>query len=254
MTREELEQRVDRVRRELEEAAEGRWPVPRLVAVTKTHTPEEILPLAELGITEIGENRVQELREKLPALQGKFDIHLIGRLQRNKVRQIVRDVSMIQSVDSLPLAEEIHARSLAAERRMPVLVEVSPAGEEQKGGVPFAETEAFLRSIAPLDGIRVRGLMAVMPLTDDREYLGGLFARMRELFDRLRDGRAEHGHVRRLQTRRRPRRDHGQGRKRDPGAKNRRLPVAGISSGLRLRMQAATRLDNTRPSIYNCEL
>ena len=187
MTREELEQRVDRVRRELEEAAEGRWPVPRLVAVTKTHTPEEILPLAELGITEIGENRVQELREKLPALQGKFDIHLIGRLQRNKVRQIVRDVSMIQSVDSLPLAEEIHARSLAAERRMPVLVEVSPAGEEQKGGVPFAETEAFLRSIAPLDGIRVRGLMAVMPLTDDREYLGGLFARMRELFDRLRE-------------------------------------------------------------------
>ena len=187
MTREELEQRVDRVRRELEEAAEGRWPVPRLVAVTKTHTPEEILPLAELGITEIGENRVQELREKLPALQGKFDIHLIGRLQRNKVRQIVRDVSMIQSVDSLPLAEEIHARSLAAERRMPVLVEVSPAGEEQKGGVPFEETEAFLRSIAPLDGIRVRGLMAVMPLTDDREYLGGLFARMRELFDRLRE-------------------------------------------------------------------
>jgi len=187
MTREELEQRVNKVRRELEEAAEGRWPVPRLIAVTKTHTPEEILPLAEAGITEIGENRVQELREKLPALQGKFDIHLIGRLQRNKVRQIVRDVGMIQSVDSLPLAEEIHARSLAAEKRMPVLVEVSPAGEEQKGGVPFAETEAFLRSIAPLEGIRVRGLMAVMPLTDDREYLEGLFARMRELFDRLRE-------------------------------------------------------------------
>ena len=70
---------------------------------------------------------------------------------------------------------------------MPVLVEVSPAGEEQKGGVPFEETEAFLRRIAPLEGLEIRGLMAVMPLTDNGEYLDGLFARMRGLFDRLRE-------------------------------------------------------------------
>jgi hypothetical protein len=94
---------------------------------------------------------------------------------------------MIQSVDSVPLAEEIHARALAAEKRMPVLVEVSPAGEEQKGGVSFAETEAFLKRIAQLDGIRVRGLMAVMPLTDDERYLDGLFAKTRELYDRLKE-------------------------------------------------------------------
>ena len=187
MTREELAGRIARIRRELEEASEGRYPAPRLIAVTKTHSPEEILPIRELGVREIGENRVQELREKLPALGGAFDVHLIGRLQRNKVRQIIREVCMIQSVDSLPLAEEIHARALAAEKRMPVLVEVSPAGEEQKGGVPFGETEAFLRSIAPLEGLQVRGLMAVMPLTEDTAYLDGLFARMRELFDRLRE-------------------------------------------------------------------
>jgi pyridoxal phosphate enzyme (YggS family) len=94
---------------------------------------------------------------------------------------------MIQSVDSVPLAEEIHTRARTAGKRMDVLVEVSPAGEEQKGGVPFEATEAFLKEIAPLEGIRVRGLMAVMPLTDDREYLDGLFAKTRELFDRLRD-------------------------------------------------------------------
>ena len=70
---------------------------------------------------------------------------------------------------------------------MPVLVEVSPAGEEQKGGVPVEETETFLNQIAKLDGIRVRGLMAVMPLTDDEEYLDGLFAKTRELFDRLKE-------------------------------------------------------------------
>ena len=187
MTRDELERRVARIRQELEEAADGRYPVPKLIAVTKTHSAEEILPLAEMGITEIGENRVQELLTKLPALRDSFRIHLIGRLQRNKVKQIVGDVCMIQSVDSEPLAMEIHNRALAAGRRMPVLVEISPAGEEQKGGVPFEETEAFLKRIAPLEGLEIRGLMAVMPLTEDREYLNGLFARTRELFDRLKD-------------------------------------------------------------------
>ena len=187
MTRQELERNVARVRQELEEAAAGRYPVPKLVAVTKTHSAEEILPLAEMGIAEIGENRVQELTAKLPELQDRFKVHLIGRLQRNKVRQIISSVCMIQSVDSEALAEEIHRRALAAEKRMPVLVEVSPAGEEQKGGVPFEETEAFLKRIAPLEGIEIRGLMAVMPLTDDREALDGLFARMRGLFDRLRE-------------------------------------------------------------------
>ena len=187
MTREELERRVTLVQQELEEAANGRYPVPKLIAVTKTHSAEEILPLAEMGITEIGENRVQELLTKLPALRDSFRIHLIGRLQRNKVKQIVGDVCMIQSVDSEPLAMEVHNRALAAGRRMPVLVEISPAGEEQKGGVPFEETEAFLKKIAPLEGLEIRGLMAVMPLTEDREYLDGLFARTRELFDRLKD-------------------------------------------------------------------
>ena len=187
MTREELERNVARVRRELAEAADGRYPVPKLIAVTKTHSAEEILPLAEAGVTEIGENRVQELLGKLPGLQGRFQIHLIGRLQRNKGKQVIGDVCMIQSVDSEPLALEIHNRAIAAGRRMPVLVEVSPAGEEQKGGVPFDGTEAFLKRIAPLEGIDVRGLMAVMPLTDDEAYLDGLFARMRGLFDRLRE-------------------------------------------------------------------
>ena len=187
MTREELAGRIDRIRQELADASEGRYPVPRLIAVTKTHSAEEILPLTAAGVTEIGENRVQELLGKQPGLQDRFQVHLIGRLQRNKVKQIIGNVCMIQSVDSEPLAAEIHNRAVAAGRRMPVLVEVSPAGEAQKGGVPFEETEAFLKRIAPLEGLEIRGLMAVMPLTDDPEYLDGLFARMRGLFDRLRD-------------------------------------------------------------------
>ena len=187
MIREEMADRIAQIRRELAEASNGRYAVPKLIAVTKTHGPEDILPLAELGITEIGENRVQELKAKLPALGNRFDVHLIGRLQRNKVRQVIGDVCMIQSVDSVSLAEEINMRALAVEKRMPVLVEVSPAGEEQKGGVPYGETEAFLRRISPMEGLRIRGLMAVMPLSDDETYLEPLFAQMRELFDRLRE-------------------------------------------------------------------
>ena len=180
MTPEELARRVAKIRQELEEAADGKYPAPKLIAVTKTHSAEEILPLAEAGVTEIGENRVQELLGKLPGLQGRFQVHLIGRLQRNKVKQIAGEVCMIQSVDSEPLAMEIHNRALAAGRRMPVLVEVSPAGEEQKGGVPFEETEAFLKRIAPLEGIAIRG-------PEDEKYLDGLFAKTRGLFDRLKE-------------------------------------------------------------------
>jgi len=187
MTRETMEENIGRIRRELAEASEGRYSVPRLMAVTKTRPPEEILLLKEMGITEIGENRVQELKSKLPELAGAFQVHLIGRLQRNKVRQIVGDVCMIESVDSPELAEEISRRALDAGLRMNVLAEISPAGEKQKGGIPAAETECFLRRIAVLEGIRVKGLMAVMPQTEDTAYLDGLFAQMRNLFERVRE-------------------------------------------------------------------
>jgi len=187
MTQEILAERVREIRRELETAADGRYPPPRLIAVTKTHGIEEILPLREAGVTEIGENRVQELKAKLPGLQDSFQIHLIGRLQRNKVKQVIRDVCMIQSLDNLQLAEEIHRQAMQAERRMPVLVEISPAGEAQKGGVPPGEAESFLRSAARLKGLQVRGLMAVMPFTEDEVWLNRLFGEMRTLFERLRD-------------------------------------------------------------------
>ncbi len=187
MTRQELERRLKKIRRELEEASEGRFPAPRLIVVTKTHGPEEILPLRDLGITDIGENRVQELKAKLPALGDAFQVHLIGRLQRNKVKQIITDVCMIQSVDSLPLAEEIHRRAMEAELVMPALVEISPAGEPQKGGVSPRDLKSFLKTIAPLEGLRVKGLMAVMPDTDDEEYLDSLFLKTRQLFDSLRE-------------------------------------------------------------------
>ena len=183
----ELAARLAVIRENLAKASEGRYPVPRLIAVTKTHPAEDILPLKALGVTDIGENRVQELEEKLPALERNFRIHLIGRLQSNKVKYIIEDVCLIHSLDRLSLAQEIDRQAQKAGRVMPVLVQVSPAGEEQKGGMPPEEVLPFLREVRGMPGLRVRGLMAVMPLSTDEAYLSGLFTGMRQLFERLRE-------------------------------------------------------------------
>ena len=183
----ELAARLAVIRDNLTRASEGRYPVPKLIAVTKTHPAEDILPLRELGVTDIGENRVQELEEKLPALERNFHIHLIGRLQSNKVKYIIEDVCLIHSLDRLSLAQEIDRQAQKAGRVMPVLVQVSPAGEEQKGGMPPEEVLPFLRKVREMPGLQVRGLMAVMPLTQDEAYLSGLFSGMRQLFERLRE-------------------------------------------------------------------
>ena len=184
---EDLERRVRAVRDTLarESAPWGR--VPTLIAVTKYAAPEMILPLADLGISDIGENRVQSIREKLPALQEKFSIHLIGRLQTNKVKYIIKDVCLIHSLDQLSLAQEIDRQAGKAGRVMPVLVQVNIAREPQKGGVMEEEVFPFLRRCAGLPGLEVRGLMAIMPLTADRQFLQQKFMRMRQLFDQCRE-------------------------------------------------------------------
>lgn len=183
----EMEKRVAVVRANLASASEGKYPVPKLIAVTKTHPVEAILPLRKLGIVDVGENRTQEIVEKREFLRENFQIHLIGRLQSNKVKYIIDDVCLIHSLDRLSLAEEIDRQAQKHGRVMPVLVQVSPAGEEQKGGMPPEEVLPFLRQASRMPGLHIRGLMAVMPHTQDEAYLSGLFADMRTLFERLRD-------------------------------------------------------------------
>ncbi len=183
----ELKNRVETVRANLANASEGKYPTPKLIAVTKTHPVETILPLSKLGIVDVGENRTQEIVEKRNFLRENFQIHLIGRLQSNKVKYIIDDVCLIHSLDRLSLAEEIDRQAQKHNRVMPVLVQVSPAGEEQKGGMPPENVLPFLREASRMPGLHIRGLMAVMPNTQDEAYLSGLFADMRTLFERLRD-------------------------------------------------------------------
>ncbi len=153
------------------------------MAVTKTVEPIFINRAIERGITLIGENKVQELLSKKPYLKlDNCEAHLIGHLQTNKVRQIVGEVSMIESIDSLKLASEISKRSLAKGITTECLIEVNIGGEESKTGIPAEMLEDLLYQITELPSIKVRGLMTIPPICDSNTELMKYFSKMHEIF------------------------------------------------------------------------
>lgn len=180
--------RVSRIRCELLEAAQERWGrAPEIIAVSKTVDPVRVNPVREAGIVRLGENRVQEIMAKLPYLDASFQIDLIGRLQNNKVKYIIDKVGMIQSLDRMSLAQEIDRRAQQRGVRMPVLIQVNIGNEPQKGGIAVEDMMSFAKDAACLEGLEVRGLMAIMPDLDNDEELRPYFKRMRSLFDALRE-------------------------------------------------------------------
>ena len=187
MMDEELHARLADIRGRLERASLERWGrVPQIIAVSKTVPAERVNAVLGEGIVRLGENRVQELMEKKPHLDASFQIDLIGRLQNNKVKGIINQVHMIQSLDRESLAQEIDRRAQQHGLRMPVLIQVNIGREPQKGGVDPDDLFAFARYAAALPGLDVRGLMAVMPDLRDEALLRPYFVRMRGLFDALR--------------------------------------------------------------------
>lgn len=159
-----------------------------LLAVTKTVEPERINQAIAWGIRQIGENRVQEYKAKQPFLHLEgVACHLIGHLQTNKVRQIIGQVDMIQSVDSIHLAQEISRRSAEAGIVTPILVEVNIGGEEAKSGVAPEALEELLAAAAPLPGLHVRGLMTVPPILPTEKEKRAVFSKMYQLFVDIRD-------------------------------------------------------------------
>ncbi len=154
----------------------------QLIAVTKTRSVEEINAAIALGVRHIGENRVQELLEKYPYLNlDGVNIHLIGRLQTNKVKYIIDKVDLIHSVDSLRLAEEISKRAEKIGKIQEVLVEVNIGSEESKGGVGPEELLEFLYEISKLPKIRVRGLMCIPPIAVEKDQNHEYFLKMKQL-------------------------------------------------------------------------
>lgn len=157
-----------------------------LMAVTKTVDPLLINTAVDAGVTVLGENRVQEFLSKRESYRKTAEVQFIGHLQTNKVRQIVGLVSMIQSVDSLHLAEAVERAAEAKGIVMPVLLEVNIGGEASKSGVSPEELPALLNEVSAFSHLRVRGLMTIPPPQPDPAEQDAVFARMQALFETVR--------------------------------------------------------------------
>lgn len=153
----------------------------KLMAVTKTVEPVYINHAIECGIDLIGENKVQEYLGKKPSLL-PCEAHLIGHLQTNKVRQIVGEVSMIQSVDSVRLAKEIAKRSLLNGITTDILAEINVGDEDSKSGIEWDSAEEILAEISEIEGVRLCGLMAIPPICENSLQARSFFSKMRRLF------------------------------------------------------------------------
>jgi len=153
----------------------------KLVAVTKTATIEQIKEAISAGVEIIGENRVQEAKEKYQILTADIEWHLVGHLQTNKAKYAIEIFDLIHSVDGIKLAKEIDRRSLQFGMITNVLVEVNISGEETKYGIKPEEVEPFLKEISEFSRIRVRGLMTIAPIVEDKEEVRPYFRKLREL-------------------------------------------------------------------------
>jgi pyridoxal phosphate enzyme (YggS family) len=176
----------------------GRGDEVTVVAVTKTHPAAAVIAAAAVGLRTCGENRVQELAEKREEVGDAADVswHLIGHLQRNKVRHALPLCDLIHSVDSDRIAAEISAEAVRLNATAAVLVQVNASGEETKGGFDVERAEDVVRGVVALPGISVRGLMTMAPFTEDEQVLRTTFRATRAAFDRcaanVEGFRAEH--------------------------------------------------------------
>jgi len=187
MNAEVLAGRVAEVRERIERAKEraGRGGEVTLVAVTKTHPAEVVRAAIQAGITDVGENRVQELEQKVGEV-GRRAVrwHLIGHLQRNKVKAALPLFDLLHSLDSLRLAQALSDAAVTAGATVPALVEVNAVGEETKGGVPAAEAVDAIGRMAELPGLELRGMMTMAPFTEDEAVIRRAFRTTRELCER----------------------------------------------------------------------
>jgi len=156
-----------------------------IVGAAKQVEPARVNEAIAAGLGVVGENYIQEARAKVPHLQGPVTLHFIGRLQTNKAKQAVELFSMVQCVDRLSLGQELAKRARAAGRALDVLLEVNLAGEQTKSGVSPEGLVPLAEQLAPLDSLRVCGLMAMPPFAEDPEASRPYFRRLRQLREEL---------------------------------------------------------------------
>lgn len=152
-----------------------------LITVSKTKPVSMLMNAYEYGCREFGENKVQELVEKYESMPKDIKWHMIGHLQRNKVKYIVDKVALIHSVDSLKLAEEISHEAVKKQVDISILIEVNIANEDTKFGVTAEAAEELIREIAPLPGIHIKGLMTIAPYVENPDENRQYFAQLKQL-------------------------------------------------------------------------
>lgn len=180
MLSENLKEVEERIRQACVRSGRNRNDV-TLIAVSKTKPAEVLQEAYDLGVRTFGENKVQELTEKYDRLPGDIQWHMIGHLQRNKVKYIIDKAELIHSVDSLRLAEAIEKEAEKHDVICNVLIEVNVAGEESKYGVAPEELNDLIMEISRFRHIRVRGLMTIAPFVENPEENRPIFARLRKL-------------------------------------------------------------------------
>lgn len=152
-----------------------------LIAVSKTKPVEMLLTIYDEGIRDFGENKVQELCDKIPQMPNDVKWHMIGHLQRNKVKNIVGNTTLIHSVDTYRLAEEINIQAKKKKTTVPVLVEVNIAQEESKYGISEEDAVLLVEDIAKLENIKIKGLMTIAPNVSNPEDNRPYFRKIKQL-------------------------------------------------------------------------
>ena len=156
-----------------------------LVAAAKARLPEEVLEAVQSGIKMVGENYVQEAEKAYEMVGNKVKWHFVGHLQKNKVKKAVKIFDMIETVDSVEIAQEIDKRCQRIGKVMPILVEINSGEEEQKSGVLPPDAERLIREISGLKNIKVMGLMTMGPRFGNPEDSRPCFIKTRKIFDRI---------------------------------------------------------------------
>jgi len=153
----------------------------KLLAVTKTVSPAVVAQAIEAGATMLGENYVQEAKEKIPAVGRHIQWHMIGHLQTNKAKYVVNLFDYIHSVDRLELAQELNKRSGMTGRKMNILIEVNVSGEKTKNGISADQASELIKTVSTLENVSIRGLMTMAPYSDDPENSRPYFSALKTL-------------------------------------------------------------------------
>ncbi len=177
--------RPEEIARRCEEILRRLPPHVTLLAAVKGRSPEEIRAAIRAGIRHVGENYVQEAERKRPLVPEPASWHMIGRLQRNKARRALQVFDWLETLDSLPLAQRLERLLSQQDKKLPVLVQVNIGREPQKAGVPPEDVPEFVREVASLSHLEVRGLMAIPPIPQRPEDSRPYFREMKRLFDGL---------------------------------------------------------------------